>query len=370
MQKQTSSAALSYKCPNCGAPISFNPEFDLFTCEFCLSRFTPIEMEEYDLKRRQEAEQRVQHAASKEAKAQADDRLVHTYNCNSCGAQVVTTETTTATFCYYCHNPVIIDARMYGDDRPDEIIPFDISEEEAIEKFLEWTEHKKFIPDDFRSPEHIEKMTGIYVPYWFVDSDVEVNFVGKSTRSQSHRTSTHIVQQDSDYEHVRQGTYLITDANIAANSKIDIDLLNGIEPYDTNKIQTFSMPLLSGYFAESYTLTEDEGAKILENYVYHYADNLLNRSFQHTGSVSTLHKDFQQVSQGTRYVLLPVWILTYNYNGEIYVFAVNGETGKMAGELPIVEEKLRNAALKNALTAFLVAFVIVMLILLFFWWLS
>lgn len=367
MQKQTSSGVLGYKCPNCGAGISFSAELGLFACEYCMSKFTQQEMDEYDRLRQQKEEARIKNAASKEANARASDEVVHTYNCNSCGAQVVTTETTTATFCYYCHSPVIIESRLFGDDRPDEIIPFSISEEVAKQKFLQWTENKKFIPDDFRSESHIEKMTGIYIPYWYLDSDVDVNFVGQSSRSVTTSNFNYRITETSDYQHHRRGTFQITDVNLAASSKIDINLLNGIEPFDSEKIQLFSMPLLSGFFAESYTVPEDAGTNELKRMAEAYSDAILSRSFEFTGSLKTLEKNFAQREKDTRYVLLPVWVLTYNYNGKIYVFAVNGDSGKTSGELPIVESKLNAAARRVALTTGIAAFIIVLLVL-FLWW--
>lgn len=93
------------------------------------------------------------------------------FSCPNCGAEVVTDETTAATECVYCHSPVVLSGRLAGDMKPNLVIPFGFTEKDAKEKFYAMCKKKWFLPKDFVSDAHIDKMKGVYYPYWLVDSD-------------------------------------------------------------------------------------------------------------------------------------------------------------------------------------------------------
>ena len=149
-------AVLTYKCPNCGGEVTFDPTEQNFRCDYCISHFTSKELQaasQHDTIEINEEEQK------------AEQREAVVYSCPSCGAQIITDETTAATFCYYCHNPVILSGKLEGKFLPDKVVPFEISKEEAINVFLSWVKSKRFVPKDFFSKEQIEKIVGIYFPY-------------------------------------------------------------------------------------------------------------------------------------------------------------------------------------------------------------
>ena len=116
---------VSYKCPNCGGELKYDPASGGFACEWCRSKYTQEEL----LKLYPDQGQEENQAQSSQAQAQSgqDDEGGKIYNCPSCGAQIMTDSTTAATFCYYCHNPALIPGRMTGDDRPDYILPFEVT---------------------------------------------------------------------------------------------------------------------------------------------------------------------------------------------------------------------------------------------------
>ena len=114
-----------------------------------------------------------QQTETTENETTADAGTMEIFNCPSCGAQIVTDATTAATYCYYCHNPVVLAGRLSGEFLPENVLPFTIEKDEAIEKFLAWTKKKWFIPRDFFSKNQIDKLTGVYFPYWVVDAEVD-----------------------------------------------------------------------------------------------------------------------------------------------------------------------------------------------------
>ena len=166
-------AAITWKCPNCGGELVFEPSLQKYQCPYCVSTFTQEELEE--MKPAESAE----HSPEPET-AQAEDSHQEEpettdadhageaalYSCPSCGAEIITDATTAATFCYYCHNPVVLEGRLSGDFLPDQIIPFQIDRETAVKKFGEFIGKKRFVPKAFYNESQIEKLTGVYYPYW------------------------------------------------------------------------------------------------------------------------------------------------------------------------------------------------------------
>lgn len=186
-------ATITYKCPNCGGGMIFDPASQKFKCEFCLSEYTQAQLD--SLQKSGASDQVFEEASpaedawtaestenyseeNKEQSASAGKKTVVVYTCPSCGAEVVTDETTAATFCYYCHNPVVLEGRVSGEFLPDKIIPFQYDKKEATDRFLKYVRSKWFIPKAFFNEEQIEKLSGVYYPFWIYDCEVEGGIEG------------------------------------------------------------------------------------------------------------------------------------------------------------------------------------------------
>ncbi|MDY0235946.1 MAG: hypothetical protein RBR71_07945 [Gudongella sp.] len=325
-------AVTSYKCPSCGAAIHFKPELQKFHCDYCLSEYTEEEINDIykDLEKKEEKPQE----STKE-----HDHLA-SYTCNSCGATVVTDDTTTSTFCYYCHNPVILSDRLSGNFKPNKMIPFSIDKEKAKRTFLDWASKNKFVPSEFYSNSQLEKITGIYLPYWWADSEVEIDYVGEAEKNRVWRQGDSEYTETSKFQIVRKGQIDINNVEELAFTKIDNNLLNGIAPYNEKEAVDFSMPYLSGFFAEQYNITKEEIGPKIEEKINRFTKSLISDTISEFSSVKERTNNTNILSQKMNYTLLPAWILTYLYEGKTYVFAVNGQTGKSFGELPLNNKKV------------------------------
>lgn len=139
---------ITYKCPNCGGDLTFDPASGKYKCEYCLSSFTQEEAEkanpkaaealngEDDAAGAQEASDAQKESSTEETKGETEQGEAVVYTCPNCGAEIVTDATTAATYCFYCHNPVVLSGRLSGEYMPDFVLPFKISKEQAIEKFF------------------------------------------------------------------------------------------------------------------------------------------------------------------------------------------------------------------------------------------
>lgn len=317
-------ATKSYKCPSCGAGIQFKPALQKFHCDYCLSEYTEEEID--NTTHSHQTERESDHLSS--------------YECNSCGAKVVTDDTTTATSCYYCHNPVIISGRLIGDFKPNKLVPFSIDKEKATKTFLNWARNKRFVPKDFYSDSQLEKITGVYLPYWWADCEVDVDYVGEGRNIRVWRSGNMEYTETKKFQIKRQGKMDINNVEELAFTKIDKTLLNGIAPYNENDAIVFSMPYLSGFFAEQYNISKEEITPKIEEQVNRYSKSLINETISGYTQFNDVNSNINIISKDWNYTLLPAWILTFNYNGKTYVYAVNGQTGKSFGELPLNNQKV------------------------------
>ncbi len=281
------------------------------------------------------------------------------YNCPSCGAQIVTDDTTAASFCYYCHNPIVLEERLRGDFKPDYVIPFQIDKKKAQEIFTQWISKKKYVPDYFYSPSQIESMTGVYFPYWLYSRQVkgDLQAEGKTVRVWDmgglRYTETKV------YDISRQGDMDVNSVARNALKKANRKLIDGVLPYRLNEKKDFSMGYLSGFMAENRDMEKDSFVKEVKDEVRQFAlSNLKNQVSNYT-SLQIRKNEAELTGEVWANALLPVWTVTYNdkARGKIYYFALNGQTGKIWGELPVDNKKLA--------VLFLSIFIPVFIILLF-----
>ena len=333
-------AITSYKCPSCGAGIEFKPALQKFRCDYCLSEYT--EEEFADINKNNEQNETLQEDVQQQN--HVDQGHLASYNCTSCGAEVVTDDTTTSTFCYYCHNPVIISDRLSGSFQPDKMIPFTIDKEKAKETFLKWATKYKFVPKDFYSSSQLEKITGMYLPYWWADCKVDVDYLGEAGIEKIWKSGETEYTETKKYQIIRKGKIELNNVEEIAFTKIESRLVNGISPYNQKEAMNFSMPYLSGFFAEQYNLNKEEIAPKIEEQVKQCSKHLIDDTIQGYKYVKEQNSSTDIRSKEMKYTLLPAWILTYKYQEKTYVFAINGQTGKAFGELPVYNKKIFSVA--------------------------
>ena len=337
-------AVFTYKCPNCDGGLEFNAAKQKFVCEYCMSEFTMDELkahfneEELSKQAEQDAKEEREHIHEHTHNEEDGDMLM--YNCPSCGAEIVTDATTAASFCYYCHNPVVLSGRLAGEYKPDLVIPFTIERKEAENRLLEWIKTKKLAPNDFYGKENIEKMSGVYFPFFLVSEKINGNL-----NAESHNVRTWI---SGDTEHTerniyhvaREGTIILKNITKNALNKEEKVLVDNVLPFDMKKSKPFSMAYLSGFFAEKRNLEIDSFKEEIKAEVMQYTENILRDTLDNYDELHSVHVETHVKARKNQYALMPVWVLTYKGNDKIYYYAMNGQTGKICGDVPISMKKL------------------------------
>lgn len=314
-----------YKCPNCGGGVVFDPEKQNFECEYCKSRFA-----EQELKKPGEGER-----AGEERQTQ-EDRDAVLYSCPSCGAEIVTDETAAAMDCYYCHNPVVLSGRLDGAFRPDGVIPFSITKEQAVEAFMGWIGKKRFVPRSFFSKKQIEKITGVYYPYWMMDCEMDASLSARASTVRVWRSGDTEYTETRHFRIQRDGDIQFRELTKNALRKADHMLAEGVQPFDVKDIRTFTTAFLSGFQAEKRDVGREDLRDVMDRELQNASRMLLMDTVTGYGSVVPENVQAQMKDQKWRYVLLPVWVLTYKTAGKkLYYYAMNGQTGKVCGVLPV-----------------------------------
>ncbi len=342
-------ALMSYKCPNCGGGLVFDPDSQKLKCEYCLSEFTEEEMKRLEETAASPETEETASPEEEEAVPQKsalsqpmEDGEASVYTCPSCGAQIVTDATTAASFCYYCHNPVVFSGRLSGADVPDFILPFAIDKKEATSRFLSWIGKKKFVPGDFFSRDQIEKLSGIYFPYLIYSCQVDGRAEAEAEERRTWVSGRTRYTEHKKYQVERAGTLEVKNLTRNALKKSNKELVEGVLPFDMEKLLPFQMGYLSGFQAERRDMDGGSFADEAEQEVKQYTLDRIRSSMDTYSTVHIKDSSMEIRSPRWQYALLPVWVLTYGHRagGKTYYFAMNGQTGKIWGRLPVDKRKL------------------------------
>ena len=320
------------KCPNCGGSVVFDPKKQMHVCEYCQSEFTAEEMQ-------QDASEVNLNIPSSEEQTEFKDHT-NLYICDNCGAEIIADENTAATFCYYCHSPVSLKGRLSGECRPEMIIPFTHTHDQAMLNYKEWCKKKWFLPKDYTSFSTLEKITGLYVPFWLADCKVDAQIDAEARIISTYTSGEYNVTRTKYYRINRAAKIAYDGVPADGSKKIEDSLMTAIEPFDYTKFEQFQMSYLSGFFADKYDVTKDEVLPNIKARISGSAENILMDSVVGYTSVTPEYKNIRLVRTNWHYVMLPVWFLNYKYKGKDYEFAMNGQTGKIEGYLPVSVPKL------------------------------
>lgn len=331
---------IAYKCPCCSAGLAFDGSSQQLTCEYCDNTFDIETVRAFsESEAKTDTNDFSWEESSQSEWSEEEQSSMRTFLCSSCGGEIMTDEHTAATFCPYCGNPTIMPGRLSGGLKPDAVLPFKTTREDAKAAFLKLCKGKPLLPRFFTQEQQLEKITGMYVPFWLYDCTGDLDGSYKATRV--HRWS------DAKYNYTKTDHYLLKRAASASfvgipmdgSSKMDDTFMESIEPFDYSQLTDFDVAYLSGYFADKYDVPSQNGEERIRQRVDHAISDLIQNSIVGYATVVPTNKQLKVSHSKARYVLLPVWMLNTKYNDKIYTFAMNGQTGKMTGSFPVCPKR-------------------------------
>ncbi|MBR6080442.1 MAG: hypothetical protein IKP60_09830 [Treponema sp.] len=355
-----------FKCKNCGAALEYSPELEKMVCSYCGNSFT---VEEISTREPKPEPEQTETTTNESDSPQGDSNVItnqtllkrktgntvitnqtplkekqehgniwngrghatitmQIIRCTACGAELAINGTETSSFCSYCGQATLVQDRMDEYLKPDCIIPFKIGRDNAEKTIRDKMAHGFFIPKEIRNFE-VEKIRGIYVPFWLFDMDYHDKQVYKYKRSSGQNNETR-------FEYF-EGKTNFKNLTLDASLNLDDDSSTRLEPYRLGQLKDFDMAYLSGFYSDRFDMGIDD---ITPNAI-EKAKKIFNqealRKTKHKGELIESHPLYKVTD--TKYALLPAWFLTFRYKNKPYTILVNGQTGKMVGAFPVSKPK-------------------------------
>ena len=327
---------LEYKCPACGGALNFDATEQSMKCPYCDTEFDVQSLRELDAALGQEKPSDFTWESQPEGRwSEEETQTLRSYICQSCGGEIVGDENTAATRCPYCDNPVVMSGQFTGTLRPDLVIPFKLTKEQAKEALAKHLSKKPLLPKLFKSQNRIESIQGVYVPFWLFDTDAHANIRYKATRVSHWSDANYNYTRTSYYSLLRAGSIGFDNVPVDGSTKMADALMESIEPYDMSQAVDFQTAYLAGYLADKFDLSADDCKGRANQRIQSSTEAAFAATTVGYTTVFPEHTNVGLQGSRVRYGLLPAWVLTTRWQDKLYTFAMNGQTGKMVGDLPI-----------------------------------
>lgn len=331
------SEIITHKCPFCGGTLEFDIGVQKVKCPYCDSEFEPeelkknegdLEVDDFEL-----AEDAGSEWSEKELYGLSE------YQCDSCGGDLYTDSNTAATVCPYCGSAVMLKGRLSGTLKPDRVIPFKRTREEAIEGLGNHTGSKWFVPKSFLANNKLEEIKGLYVPFWIYDAELDAEVVYNCVNETTWTVGKTEYTERKYYRVTRGGSIAFDHVPVDGSQKMPDDLMESIEPFDYDKSEDFTTGYLSGYVAERYDVDQEQARPRARKRMAEGTADAFRRTV-HYDEVSVNDISIEPTSSNVNYVLYPVWLMNTVWGDKKFTFAMNGQTGKIVGNLPADKVKL------------------------------
>lgn len=343
------------KCPKCDGALEYNPAYDKMECPYCGSAFSTHEamenqrMQDNAVKMvapsahpgsagmtlganvgTQTSVMNASNQMSSSAGADGNTMECNIYTCTACGAELAVNGVEASTFCAYCGQPTIVFSRVSQELMPKWILPFRIQKDQAVNGIREKLNKGLFVPREIKNFE-VEKVRGIYVPYFLFDVYYyDWQRLRGTVGSGKHRRTKYFVREaECDFNR------LTCDASVQLNDESS----QRLEPFDLRCLKTFEAGYLSGFYADRYDMTDKQLYGVAIGRTKELFDAQVKKSIN-ASNISIVENRPRYQIKNAEYALLPAWFLTFRYKNEPYTMLVNGQTGKVVGAVPFDKAKL------------------------------
>ena len=324
-----------YKCPCCGGAIAFDSSLQKMKCPYCDTEFDLETLAGYDDGLKAEPDSLNWETNAGSEWQEEETGSLRSYVCKSCGGEIVGDATTAATSCPFCGNPVVMMQQFSGALKPDLVIPFKLDKKAAKAGLQKHLTGKRLLPKVFKSQNHIDEIKGIYVPFWLFNTNANAQVRYRTTKVRA--------WSDSDYDYTETSHFLVRRAGsvgfehvpVDGSTKMADDLMESIEPYNFADAVDFKTAYLAGYFADKYDVTAEQSVARANQRVKKSTEEVFAATVKGYSSITTESSNIQLSGGTAQYALYPVWLLNTTWNQKKYTFAMNGQTGKFVGDLPV-----------------------------------
>lgn len=324
---------MDFKCPNCDAAINWDSTSQQMKCPFCLSTFDAAALQAMDEPLGDSDIDWGSHDNTEWSEGEQEGMRL--FSCNSCAGEIVADASTAATSCPFCGNPVVFKGQLSGSIRPDCIIPFKLDKKAAIDALSKHLSGKRLLPRCFKSQKQLNEIKGLYVPFWLFDAEVSADMRYNATTVRRWSDANFNHTETKHFNVVRKGDLAFDNVPVNASAKMPADILESIEPYDAKAVVPFQTAFLAGFLADKFDFCEEHASKRANARIEESTEVAFRRTVTGYATVTAKHGNVTLNSSKVQYALLPVWVLNATWRNQNYMFAMNGQSGKFVGNLPV-----------------------------------
>ncbi len=324
-------ALQEYECPACGGAMEFNPTTQKIKCPFCDSEF---DVKDYVANHNSNSQGQIDDSHTSGSDS-SDSAPMFIYSCGSCGGEILATESLGSMKCPFCSNNVVVKEQFTGKFQPDYIIPFSKTKDDAMKAYSGYVKSKKLLPKVFADQNHIDEIKGVYVPFWLYSATQNYNGNFRGTKVRTWSDSNYNYTETSYYNITRAGSEDFSQVPVDGSKEMPDDLMESIEPYDRSAMVPFNMGYLAGFLANKYNVSAKDNRDRAMKRMSESASMNFKNTIAGYSSLTALSETCNASSEKTEYALYPVYVLNTTWNGQNYLFAMNGQTGKFVGNLPL-----------------------------------
>ncbi len=326
------------KCPQCGGVMEFSPKTGKLHCPYCdyeeeIKISNDFEVKELDFN-----------------KAELDDAAcdwgtaTKTVTCKSCGASTVYDVNQISGVCPYCGSNQVTEVADQKIMAPGGVVRFKFTAKEAASKFTSWLKGKFFCPKKAKESAKPDAFQGVYVPYWTFDTNASASYTGEFGTERKYKDKEGKERTEVIWHPTRgHVSKFIDDQLVCGSSQQNQAIIKGIEPFDLKDVSEYKPEYMAGFTAERYSVKLKEAwekakaaiSNILKREAERDIDNRHKTTHHRSVNITPRYQDITY-----KYLLVPVWISSYKYNGKVYHFMINGQTGKVSGQTPVSKLKV------------------------------
>ena len=333
---------ITYQCDSCGGIMEFDSVSQKLKCQQCGNTKDIEAVDSSDTRVRQEDEW--------ESQSTIDMKV---YHCKSCGAELITDEFTAATICSFCGNPSLVGEQIQGVYKPQRIIPFKMNKDEAQQKYREWVKKGILTPKELKDKATIEKISGVYVPYWLYDYNAQSQMTAEAEITDVEVKDEYEITYHKEYHVYREVSADFNKVPADASKNMDDGIMDKLEPFHYEELKPFAMEYMSGYLSERYSVSADEMRPHVEKRIDNYITDITQDTIKGYSQVHIVNNHIDKIKKGVEYIMIPVWLLNCRYNSKDFQFMINGQTGKIVANRPISIQKCILATISTFLLSLL-----------------
>lgn len=309
--------------------MEFNPKTQKIKCPYCDS--------EFDVKDYVANHNSTSSGEAVESSSQGQtgpETQMYIYHCGSCGGEILATESLGSMKCPFCSNNVAVSEKFTGEFKPDYIIPFKKTKEDAIAAYTGYVKSKKLLPKVFFEKNHIDEIKGVYVPFWLFDATESFQGYYEGTRVRTWSDRNYNYTETKFYDIRREGTEDFEKVPVDGSKEMPDDLMESLEPFDQSELAPFNMAYLAGFLANKYNVSASESQPRALDRIKTSVASDFRATVSGYGSVRPITENAGTLRTSNKYALYPCYILSTTWEGKNYIFAMNGQSGKFVGDLP------------------------------------